>query len=86
MRDAQIARELELAQYGEQISILDMAEAPLRPVSPLWKVALFGFAAAIFLTASVGIAREQIDRVITRTEQAEALTDLPVIGSVARIR
>lgn len=84
VQDAELSQNLESAQQGERFSVVDPAVTPTSP-SPRWMYAGLGGLMSLALALGVGILLEFIDPVLLTTEQLESISDLPALGSVARI-
>ncbi|MCA9511510.1 MAG: hypothetical protein R3E88_19670 [Myxococcota bacterium] len=82
---AELAQTLENAQQGAQVSILDRAFPPRTPESSRTRRILTGIAAIFGLALGAGLFREFLDPVLVHSDQAEKITGLPELGSVAHI-
>lgn len=82
-------KEAEIAQAVEDVSVrvVDPAVMPLRPIKPNKRLNVV-LAAFLGLVLGVGAAftREQMDRSIRTREELQALTQVPVLGLIPRIR
>ncbi len=85
VRDAELAESLERAQQGERISVLDRAFPPSRPDGSRLKILALGIAVSLAAAAGVGALLELVDPVVANVRQAEEASQIPVLGSVARI-
>jgi uncharacterized protein involved in exopolysaccharide biosynthesis len=85
VQDAELARDLEVAQQGARAVVIDRASPPAEPERPLWKFIALGLFASIALAGATGVLLEFIDPVALSVGQIESLTGQPVLGSVARI-
>jgi uncharacterized protein involved in exopolysaccharide biosynthesis len=85
VQDAELARDLEVAQQGARAVVIDRASPPTEPERPLWKFIALGLFASVVLAVAVGVILEFIDPVALSAGQIESLTGQPVLGSVARI-
>jgi uncharacterized protein involved in exopolysaccharide biosynthesis len=85
VQDAELAENLESAQQGSQVSLLDAALPPRAPEVSRWLVLLFGIAGSLGLALAVGVLLEMIDPVVVSTRQLEDIAELPVLGSLPRI-
>jgi len=81
VEDSQLAENLESAQHGAHISVLDRATVPGSPERPPWIVAMGGVVASFGLALAVAILLELVDPVIVSTRQLEELADGPCLGS-----
>lgn len=82
VEEAQLAENLESAQQGAQVSILDRAHRPTSPERPRWMLAVAGLVASLGLGVGVMILLELIDPVIVNTRQLERLNDGGCLGSL----
>lgn len=82
---AQLSENLETAQEGERVSVLDHAVPPLKPDSRRLKHALLILIAGLGLSGGIGVLLELVDPVLVSREQLEELLGVPVIGSVPRM-
>jgi uncharacterized protein involved in exopolysaccharide biosynthesis len=82
VEQAQLAENLESAQQGAQVSILDRAHRPTSPERPRWMLAAAGLVASLGLGVGVMILLELIDPVIVNTRQLERLNDGGCLGSL----
>jgi len=85
VEEADVAANLESAQQGERISILDRAEPPTAPTRERWKYLVAGLVAAFggaFVIAAIG---EIADPVVLNEDQLERVSRLVSLGSVPRI-
>jgi uncharacterized protein involved in exopolysaccharide biosynthesis len=85
VKEAELAENLEHAQQGDRVAILDAAVPPTRPDLRRWKVAAAGVLGSIILSFLTGVAIEWSDPIIVSTDSVESLTGLPVLGSVPRL-
>jgi len=82
---AEMAQDLETAQYGAQVSILDRAQPPVKPVRSRRLLLALGIAATLGLAGGLGLLFEMLDPVLVDSDQVEGLTGMPVLGSVPRL-
>jgi len=85
VQEAELAQELESAQQGERVVILDHATPPTMPVRSRAKLALAGVVASLGLSLAVGFVLEFADPVVVSTDHVEATLGVRVLGSVYRI-
>jgi uncharacterized protein involved in exopolysaccharide biosynthesis len=85
VQEAELAQNLELAQQGERVVVLDRAEPPNAPIEERLQYALIGVAASFGLALAVGLLLEVADPVVISTAHVESAFGLPVLGSVYRI-
>ncbi len=86
VEEAELAESLESAQQGAQVSVLDRAQPPAEPTRSRPTLAVFGFMATIALSAGLGVLLEFVDPVVVSAQQLEGIVDLPLLGSLPRIR
>ena len=82
VEEAQLAENLESAQQGAQVSILDRANTPTSPERPRWMLAAAGVIASVGLGVALMILLELIDPVIVSTRQLERMADGACLGSL----
>ncbi len=78
--EANMAANLERTQRGEQFEVVDPAQVPDSPYRPNVKRALpMSLAAALLLAVGLAFGLDFIDTSFTSVEQAESMTELPVL-------
>jgi uncharacterized protein involved in exopolysaccharide biosynthesis len=82
---AELAENLESAQQGERVSVLDRALPPSQPERRRLKYLLAGLVGTLLGAVFVGVGLELWDPVVVSAEQIQDTFDLPVLGSVPRI-
>ncbi len=83
---AKLSENLEVAQQGEQFTILDHAKLPDKPYKPKTrKLLLFGFLAALATGLGMAFSAEYLDRSFFLTKDVESTLQLPVLVSVPLI-
>jgi uncharacterized protein involved in exopolysaccharide biosynthesis len=85
VQDAELAENLETAQQGDRVVIMDRASPPAHPQRRRAKFLMMGIAASIGLALAIGIALELLDPVIVSSAQIDTTFGVPVLGSVWRI-
>jgi len=83
---AELAEAVESAQQGERATILDKAVPPREPENSPLKYVLAGIVGSVLLAIGVGVLFEMLDAVIVGADEIEREFQVPVLGSVARIR
>jgi succinoglycan biosynthesis transport protein ExoP len=83
---AELAESLESAQQGAQVSVLDRARPPAEPKRSRPRLAVFGFVATLALSAGLAVLLELVDPVVVSAQQLEGIVELPLLGSLPRIR
>jgi uncharacterized protein involved in exopolysaccharide biosynthesis len=82
---AELAENLESAQQGSQVSLLDPAVPPRAPEVSRWLVAAGGIGASLALAIALALLLELVDPVLLSNRQLEEIAELPVLGSLPRI-
>lgn len=82
---AELAENLESAQQGERVAVLDRALPPTQPEKRRLKYLVAGLLGSLMLAGAVGVGLELWDPVVVSAEQIQNSFDLPVLGSVPRI-
>jgi uncharacterized protein involved in exopolysaccharide biosynthesis len=82
VEDAELAENLESAQQGGQVTILDTAYPPGSPEVPRWLVALGGVGISAGLALAVAFLLELIDPVVLGVRQIQKYNPSPVLGSL----
>ena len=85
VEEAELAENLESAQQGSQVSLLDPALPPKLPQVSRWLVLLCGVAGSLFAALAVGVLLELLDPVVIDARQLEDIGELPVLGTLPRI-
>jgi uncharacterized protein involved in exopolysaccharide biosynthesis len=85
VEDAELAQNLESAQQGERVVILDDAAPPAQPVRRRERYVLAGIAVSLGLSLAIGFVSEIADPVVVSSDHVENVFELPVLGSVYRI-
>jgi uncharacterized protein involved in exopolysaccharide biosynthesis len=80
---AKLSENLEIAQQGEQFTILDHAKLPDKPYKPKTrKLLLFGLFIALAGGLGLALLAEYLDRSFFMTKDVERTLELPVLVSV----
>lgn len=81
--NAEISKNLEKRQKGEQFRIIDTANLPERPIKPD-KMMILLMGSALGLGVGVGLAfiREQLDNSIRKPEEVERITSVLVLAVI----
>ena len=82
VEQAKLAENLENAQQGAQVSILDHAHMPTSPERPRWMLGVAGLLASLGFGVAVMILLELVDPVIVSTRQLDRLGDAGCLGSL----
>lgn len=82
---AQLAENLEAAQQGERVSVLDHAVPPIQPDSRRLKRTILILFGGFAVAGGIGVLLELIDPVLVSRQQLEELLGVPVLGSVPRM-
>lgn len=83
---AELAEAVESAQQGERATILDKAVPPGHPDNSPIKYIVVGIIGSLLMAAGIGVLLELVDAVIVSDTEVEQRYQLPVLGSIARIR
>jgi uncharacterized protein involved in exopolysaccharide biosynthesis len=85
VQEAELAQNLESAQQGARISVLDRAAPPSKQRYARWKLMAAGGVASIGLAIALAVFLEFVDAVVVGRKQLEALTDKPLLGLIPRV-
>lgn len=83
---AELAEAVESAQQGERATILDKAVPPGHPDNSPIKYIIVGILGSVLMALGIGVLLEIVDSVIVNDSEIEQRYQLPVLGSIARIR
>lgn len=84
--DAQLSENMEKRQKGEQFRVLDPANLPERPVSPvLWKVLLAGAGGGLGMGVALVYLMETLDSSFRKAEDLEEVTGLPLLATLPTV-
>jgi succinoglycan biosynthesis transport protein ExoP len=86
VQDAELAESLQQAQQGFQVSRLDAAATPAKPMRTRWKFAVLAAGAVLGVSGLVGLLLEYADPVIVTSRQLETQTGMLPLGVIPRIR
>jgi protein tyrosine kinase modulator len=82
VQEAELAENLESAQQGGQVSILDPASPPTKPKVARVLIAAAGLVGSVGLTVCVALLLELLDPVMLGSGMIERESGKPVLGSV----
>ncbi|MBW2271359.1 MAG: hypothetical protein JRH16_22635 [Deltaproteobacteria bacterium] len=85
VKEAELAENLESAQQGGQVTILDRARPPGSPVQPMWFTLVGGLVGTLGLALGVAILLELVDPVIVSADQLARITNRSALGSIPEI-
>jgi uncharacterized protein involved in exopolysaccharide biosynthesis len=85
LKEAEIAESLETAQQGEQVSVLEAAVPPTRPMRSRLLYLAAGFVASLGFAVGVAFLLEVFDPVLLTPDQIEAEFGVAVLGSAPRV-
>jgi uncharacterized protein involved in exopolysaccharide biosynthesis len=85
VKEAELAENLERAQQGERVAVLDAAVPPSHPERERWKLAAAGLVASLGLGGLLAVFLEWRDPILASRAAVEAASGLPVLGSVPHI-
>jgi uncharacterized protein involved in exopolysaccharide biosynthesis len=83
---AELAEAVESAQQGERATILDKAVPPSHPDNSPIKYIVVGLLGSVLMALGMGVLLEIVVSVIVNDSEIEQRYQLPVLGSIARIR
>jgi polysaccharide biosynthesis transport protein len=84
--EARIAEGMEESQKAEKFTIIDPASFPEKPVAPKRRlIALAGLILGLGAGLGMVALTENLDHSVKSTDELAWLTNLPVLGSIARI-
>jgi len=86
VQDAELAESLQQAQQGFQVSRLDAAKAPAKPMRTRWKFAVLAAGAVLGASGLIGLLLEYADPVIVTSRQLETQTGMLPLGVIPKIR
>jgi succinoglycan biosynthesis transport protein ExoP len=84
VKEAELSQNLETAQQGSRLSLLDKARPPTHANGKRLKYALAGLAASLGLAVLIGCILEMFDPFIISARQVEKITSLPVLGVIPK--
>ena len=82
VQEAVLSLDLERAQQGGHVSILESAPVPNTPTQSRMLFAVACIAAAIALAVAVGVLLELVDPVLVASSDTRSVESIPVLGSV----
>ena len=82
VQEAVLSLDLERAQQGGHVSILESAPVPNTPTQSRMLFAAACIAAAIALAVAVGVLLELVDPVLVASSDTRSVESIPVLGSV----
>lgn len=85
LKDSELAQNLEQAQQGAQVAVLQQAQPPLKPEKGRLKLALAGFLASFGLAGVLGLGLELRDPVLATAQGVEAIAGVPVLGVIPKV-
>jgi uncharacterized protein involved in exopolysaccharide biosynthesis len=85
LKEAELAQNLEQAQQGAQVAVLEEAQPPLGPEKGRFKLALAGVIASFGLAVAFGLALEVRDPVLATAQGVEAIAGVPVLGVIPKV-
>jgi succinoglycan biosynthesis transport protein ExoP len=86
LQDAELAESLQQAQQGFQVSRLDAAMAPAKPMRTRLKFAVLAAGAVLGISGLIGLLLEYADPVIVTSRQLETQTGMLPLGVIPKIR
>jgi len=85
VKEAELAENLEHAQQGDRVAVMDAAVPPTGPELRRLKWAAVGVVASFGLAALLGLLLEWRDPMLVSVGALESATELPVLGSVPHL-
>jgi len=85
VEEAKLAENLERAQQGSQVTVLDAAQPPTSPERPRSIVLAGGVGATLAAAFGLAILLELVDPVVLAARQLESIADRPALGAIPRI-
>lgn len=85
VEEAELAENLESAQQGGQVSLLDSAQVPTSPKLPRWMILGGGVAGSLAVALALAVLLELVDPVVVSAQQLEELAKRPVLGTIPRV-
>jgi len=85
VEEAELAENLETAQHGAQIEIIERARPPAAPKISRVVLGAAGIAASLGLAVAIALLLELVDPVVLNARQLEDLIDRPVLGSLPQV-
>ncbi len=82
VQDAELAEELESAQQGPRVTMLDRAQVPTGPARPMIMFLLPALVATIALAAGIGVGLELLDPVVLSGGHLEKIGSPALLGSM----
>jgi len=86
LKNAELARSMELAQKGAQLALIESANVPTKPLIPRIAFVGVGIVFALSLSLSLVLLHELLNPVVIDAAHVEQLTSLPTLGSLPPIR
>ena len=85
LQETELAQNLEQAQQGAQVAVLEEAQPNDSPEKGRLKIALAGLVASFGLAIAAGLGLEVRDPVIVTAQGVETLSGVPVLGVIPRL-
>ncbi len=85
LQATELAQNLEQAQQGAQVEVLEEAQAGDSPEKGRFKIALAGVVASFGLAVATGLVLELRDPVIVTAQGVETLSGVPVLGVIPKL-
>jgi uncharacterized protein involved in exopolysaccharide biosynthesis len=85
LKETELAQNLEQAQQGAQVAVLEEAQPSATPQKGRLKIALAGLIGSFGLAAALGLALELRDPVIVTAHGVEVLSGVPVLGVIPKL-
>ena len=85
LQATELAQNLEQAQQGAQVAVLEEAQVPDSPEKNRFKIALAGLVASLGLAVAAGLGLELRDPVIVTAQGVETLSGVSVLGVIPKL-
>jgi uncharacterized protein involved in exopolysaccharide biosynthesis len=85
LNETELAQNLEQAQQGAQVVVLQEAQPPTKPEKGRLKVVLAGILGSFALALVAGLALELRDPVIATAAGVESIANVPVLGVIPKV-
>ena len=84
VQDAELAEQLESAQQGPRVTLLDRAQVPGGPLRPPIMYVIPGILGSFALMLALGVGLEVLDPVVLNANHLEAIGAPPLLGAIHR--
>lgn len=84
VQDAELAQELESAQQGPRVTLLDRAQVPSSPIRPPMMFLLLGMLGSVAAMLGMGLLLELVDPVVLNGAHLDTVGGYPLLGVIHR--